>query len=359
MKADVISKLIEEKSKPCVTISLNTHRTHPERMQDEIELKNLCKEAENKLVKEFDKREIASLLSKLESLPKELDVTHNLDSVHIFLSNNTKEVLKSIWKTNTSGVHIAESFAIRPLINSIYHNEEYLILLLSQSGVHLFRAANDAIIEEVKNGDFPFKENQHYITDQTKMSDQKAHDLMVKEYLNKVDKALVKYIGAKKTNCVIISTKDNHSFLMEVADKPNIYSGNVAIDYNNVNQHQIAAQGWEVMKDIQKISRSNAIVEMKAAVSQGKVLTDIIEIYKAAKEGRADLLIINESFKQSAIFNGDSGLELVSDANLPNAVDDISSHLAIEVIKKGGRVITTGQDELNDIGKIALKIRHQ
>lgn len=358
MKAEVISKLIVENSKPCVTISLNTHRTHPERMQDEIELKNLCKEAENRLIKDFDKREIASLLNKLEALPKELDVTHNLDSLHIFLSNNTQEVMKSIWKTNSNGVHISNSFAVRPLINSIFHNEEYLILLLSQSGTHLYRASNESIIEEVKNGDFPFKENRHHNTDHLNMSDQKANDLMVKEYLNVVDKALAKYIGAKKINCVVISSKDNNSHLKEVADKPAIYSGHVAIDYNHVTPQHIASQAWAFMQDIQKISRSNAIVEMKAAVSHGKVITDVQEIYRAAKEGRGDLLIINESFKQAAIINGNDSLELVNNNNQANVVDDISSQLAIDVILKGGRVIITGQNELNDIGKIALKVRH-
>ncbi|MBL7916914.1 MAG: hypothetical protein JNM96_00860, partial [Bacteroidia bacterium] len=82
------------------------------------------------------------------------------------------------------------------------------------------------------------------------------------------------------------------------------------------------------------------------------------EIYRAAKEGRADLLIINESFKQAAIINGNGSLELVNNNNQANVLDDISSQLAIEVILKGGRVIITAQDELNDIGKIALKVRH-
>ena len=48
--------LATEKNTPCVTISLNTHRTHPDNAQDVILLKNLLKEAEERLVNEFGKR---------------------------------------------------------------------------------------------------------------------------------------------------------------------------------------------------------------------------------------------------------------------------------------------------------------
>lgn len=90
-------KLANEKNSPCVTISLNTHRTHPDNAKDEVMLKNLLKEAEDKIIAEFGKRPVASLLEKIENLASEIDVNYNLDSLHIFLSNDTKEIIKSAW----------------------------------------------------------------------------------------------------------------------------------------------------------------------------------------------------------------------------------------------------------------------
>jgi protein tyrosine/serine phosphatase len=57
-----LEALATEKNTPCVTISLNTHRTHPDNAQDVILLKNLLKEAEERVIKEFDKRPVSSLL---------------------------------------------------------------------------------------------------------------------------------------------------------------------------------------------------------------------------------------------------------------------------------------------------------
>ncbi len=48
-----LNAIATENSSPCVTISLNTHRTHPDNVQDLILLKNLLKEAEERIIKEY------------------------------------------------------------------------------------------------------------------------------------------------------------------------------------------------------------------------------------------------------------------------------------------------------------------
>ena len=53
---------------------------------------------------------------------------------------------------------------MRDLIKVYNRSEVYLVLRLSQGGVQLYRAMNNAILEEVQNDDFPFKENPHYNT---------------------------------------------------------------------------------------------------------------------------------------------------------------------------------------------------
>ncbi|HEV8080224.1 MAG TPA: hypothetical protein VGP43_05905 [Chitinophagaceae bacterium] len=358
MLKEKLIKLGSETNNPCLTISLNTHRTHPDNAQDSIVLKKLCKEAEGRLITAFGKRPIASLLEKLEQIPDEIDVNYNLDSLHIFLSNDTKEIIKSTWPTQDDKVHIADSFAIRPLIKAYNRSEEYLILLLSQSGVQLFEALNDTIVEEIRNDDFPFKETSHYHTDSLKISDAKAADNMVREFLSKVDKAVVKVHHQTGLNCVIICTEDNYSRLMQVADKPTIYHGYAAIDYNNTANHKIVSQAWDIIKELQRKRRTEAISEMKEAVSQGKVLTDLQEIYRAAKEGRGELLITHQDFSQAVKINDGVSFELVQDVTQPEVIDDITSNIAWDVISKKGRAVFTSQDEIKDLGHIALKVRY-
>jgi len=353
-----LEKLATEKSTPCVTISLNTHRTHPDNAQDVIELKNLLKQAEERVINEFGKRAVSSLLEKLSSIDSEIDANNNLDSLHIYLSNETKEIIRSAWSAKGNAVHISDSFFIRDLIKSYNRSEEYFILLLSQGGVHLYSALNEGITNEIKNDDFPFAENRHYNTNSDKGSDSKHLDDLVREFLNKVDKAVVRINNTSGFHCVVICTEDNYSRLMQVADKPKIYHGFAPINYGNTATGHLAKQAWEIVKNLQHKRRAAAIGEMKEAVAQGTVLTDLQEIYQASIDGRGELLLVHHDYAQPVIMKDERTFDLESDITKSDVIDDISSNIAWDVLSKKGRVIFTSQEELNDLGKIVLKTRY-
>lgn len=353
-----LQALASEKNTPCVTISLNTHRTHPDNAQDVIQLRNLLHEAEERVVNEFGKRPVSSLLQKLLSIESEINPNYNLDSLHIYLSNDTKEIIKSDWATNHNGVHISDAFDIRSLIKSYSRSEEYFILLLSQSGVTLYNAINDGITSEIKNDDFPISENQHYNTHSDKKSDSKHLDDLVREFLNKVDKAVVKMYNETGLRCVVICTEDNFSRLMQVTDKQTTYLGYASIDYNKPDVHHIAQQGWEIVKVLQHKRRADAISEIKEAVGQDNVLTDLQQIYRASIDGRGDLLMVHQEFAQPVLMTSDRTFELATDTTKPNIIDDIASNIAWEVLSKNGRVFFTTQDEIKDLGNIVLKTRY-
>ncbi len=281
-----------------------------------------------------------------------------MDSLHIYISNDTKEIIKSNWPTNENGVQISDTFNIRSLIKTYNRSEEYFILLLSQSGVNLYNALNDGIVSEIKNDDFPFPENRHYNTHSDKGSDPKHLDDLVREFLNKVDKAVVKMNNETGLNCVVICTEDNYSRLMQVADKPSIYIGCSSIDYNNTANHHIAKQGWELVKALQQNRRTAAIEEIKEAVAKGVVLTDLQEIFQAAIDGRGDLLIVHQNFSQPVIMTSDRTFDLTDDRTKQNAIDDITSNIAWEVLSKKGKVFFTEQDEIKALGNIVLKTRY-
>ncbi|MDD2387325.1 MAG: hypothetical protein PHP52_11155 [Bacteroidales bacterium] len=348
--------LATEKNTPCVTISLNTHRTHPENARDVIQLKNLITEAEERVLNEFDKRSVASLLKNLSEI--KIDKNYNLDSLHIFISNDTKEIIKTPWSTRKNRVQIADSFGVRSLIKSLNRSEEYYILLLSQGGVTLYNATNDGITSEIQNSDFPFSENPHYVMDSEKLSDTKITDNMIREYFNNVDKAVVRVYNEKALPCVIICTEDNYSRYMQIADRPTIYLGYANINYNKIDAHHIAKQAWEIVKVLIDNRITKAINEIKETVGKGKVLTDLQEIYQAAIDGRGDLLIVHENFAQPVFMTGDRTFNLVTDKTKPNVIDDITSNIAWEVMSKKGRVFFSTQDEIKDFGKIVLKTRY-
>jgi Bacterial archaeo-eukaryotic release factor family 3 len=363
MKREKLEKLASEKSNPCVTISMNTHRTHPDNVQDVIVLKNLLKEARERVLGEFSKHPINNLLDKIENLEKEIDVNYNLDSLHIFLSDSTKEIIKSSWPTPQNTVAIDEKFTIRPLIKLFNRAEEYMILLLSQSGARLLHANNDLISGELENNNFPFTKDGELLpnkrTTQEKLIDGKQADNLILDFLNKIDKAVVKEVYNKHgLKCVVMCTEDNYSRLMQVADKPFIYLGNVSIDYKDVPNQTIAAFAWKLVNALQHQQRADAISEMMEASGEGKVITDLQDIFRAVREGRGELLISKDDFRQAVKMTGEFSFDLVDDVTLPGVIDDITSEISWEVISKKGRTLFTEPEETNSLGDIALKVRY-
>ncbi len=355
-----LEKLAGELNLPAVTLSFNTHRTHPDTTSDEIVLKNLLREAEEKIIAEFGKRAVAPLLQHLSDIPSRVDVNYLLDSLHIFVSNETSEIIKLPWPIEENSLHISDKFSVRPLIKAYSRTEEYHLLLLSQSGAKLYEAINDSITSEVENEDFPFPENMHYIDSREKASDPKQVDNMVREYLNKIDKALVRVCRQTQLRCVVICTEDNYSRLLQVADSPAIYHGYLPINYHQTQPHHLARQSWEFIQEIQHRRRKEAIREMEEAVSEGKVLTDLQEIYRAAVEGRGDLLIVHREYRQPVRIHSDHRIEYVSDSTAAGSLitNDITSHIAWEVLSKKGRVIFTAQEQIKDLGELTLKTRY-
>jgi len=358
MKREKLEKLASEKNYPCVTISMNTNRTYPANQNDIIGLKTLLEEAKERVIKEFGKRPVSDLLEKIAHIESEIDVNYNLDSLHIFLSNATQEIIRSAWPTASNMIHVSESFAVKPLIKLFNRTEEYLILMLNQSDVRLLMAVNDGVVGEINNEDFPFVNDAHELADTEAISDTKQTENQTREFFNKIDKAVVRVNNTTDMKCVVISTSDNYNRFLKIADKPSIYVGWTNLSQDNKGNTSVAKDAWQIVRVQQEKARAGNIQEMQDAVGNGMVITELSEIYHAAKEGRGDLLIVNDDFHQAVRVTDEFSLDLVTDVTLPGVIDDITSEIAWEVLSKKGRAIFTTQDELNDLGHIALKVRY-
>lgn len=358
MLVNQIEFLSAVSSTPCLTISFPTHRTHPDNAKDAIVLANAQKEATERLLATYTKREVEPILANLEEIVSSFDANFSLDSFHIFVSETVKEVYKSALPVSGVTVQMDETFHLGHLIKAMNRTTTYALAAISQTGVHVYKAVNDHLIEEIRNDFFPFGENQHYLTHSDKKSDGKQVDMLVREWLNQVDKALVQLFNETNLPIVLICTEDNYARLQQVADKPSIYlPAYAAMNYNQQEPHQLVAQAWTLVADWQSETRKAAIEDIHEAVSKGRVHTDLQEIYQAIQEGRGELLILDEAYSQAVEWTGETTFTFASDVSEVDVLDDISSLLALQVITKKGRVIYMNETELGDFGPIVLKTR--
>lgn len=312
------------------------------------------------MISEFGEREASEVLEKLRNIDSKIDINYLLDSLHIFISKDTEEIVLSIWETEENRVFVDNQFAIRALILEYNRYSDYLILKLTQGATHLYKAHNERVTEEVRNHIFPFGDNPHRETSNIQKSDSEFMDTMVREHFRDIDKALVDYIQDENEDLkvVVISDENNYSKLQQVATKPNIYIGNDVIHHHEKSEHHLAEQAWEIVQKELKKHREEAIEEVKEAVGQNKVMTDLQEIFQASLDGRGDLLIVHKDFKQPVKMIDERTFEFGQDAKEQGYIDDITSDIAWKVISNGGNVIFTSNEEIKDLGDIVLKTRY-
>jgi hypothetical protein len=88
MKREKLEELASEKNIACVTISMNTHRNFPENEKDLVVLRELLKEAKERVIKGYGKRMVSDLVLKIDEVEKEIDVNYNLDSILLLLTRS-------------------------------------------------------------------------------------------------------------------------------------------------------------------------------------------------------------------------------------------------------------------------------
>lgn len=253
MTSTKLNTLAAERSNPSVTISMITHRLHPDNEPDRLTLKNLISEAKSLLNNKYQTEDIRLLLTKLEEIETEVDIdflNYSLNSLFIFISNKTKEIIRSNYLLPKSTVQIEGSFMLKPLFDEFLNSKEYYILLLSQSSANLYHAINDEILEEIKNNDFPFKEDELFENKYERLNAPEKVDNLISESFNLIDKAITKLHHQTGINCVVFSTADNYHKLLKVADIPSNYIAHILVNPKDKSPKTLVTKAWKIMKSL-------------------------------------------------------------------------------------------------------------
>lgn len=138
---DALKNLASVSGDPCVSILMPTHRSGRETQQGPIRLKNLLKEAREKLKAAGHNDD---LLDSLASKPDENEFwQHQGEGLAIFLNRDDCRMFR-LNRAVDEKVFIGESFFIQPLIRESNSGGEYFVLSLSWDEACLFRAVGES-----------------------------------------------------------------------------------------------------------------------------------------------------------------------------------------------------------------------
>ena len=353
---EVLKRIKDERGEGCVTIIMNTHRTRPDNEKDPLRLKNLVKEAEERLYKEFDKRFVWSLMENLKAVVEQIDHQHNMESLLIFVNGHMAEYTR-LPVAVVNRVVIDNTFATRDLVRAMHQEAGYYVLVLSRQQARLIEAFNDKVVCD-SCGAFPLT-NPLYTTSRLELSTNKGTDNLIEEFFNRVDKIVMDQIKKHPLPLILATETRNFDYYKKVADKKQVIVGHMNKNRDDEKAHHIVKEAWEVMKGLQKERQAEGLNAMHAAIKGGKLVTDIREIWRGVNEGRGHTLFVRKGYFQAArLIQNDLELINSNENDRQGIVDDIVDEMIEINMTYGGEALFVDEDLPVGNGKIALMVRY-
>jgi hypothetical protein len=349
------------KGYPALTITLPTHRTSPENLQDPIRIRNLAEQATVRLHKEFRKREAAPLLERLEKLVDGIDYHHALSGLGLFVNHDFALAIQMPFALKEC-VNIGDTFLTRDLVFAMNRTPRYLTLVLSEKPTRLFECTRDTFIE-IKEGGFPLMHDgpggEQPLPGGFGIKKSAYRDEYHRKFFRQIHTALKPFLADTPSPLVVVGVDRFLAFFDEVTKHKDAIMTTLQGSHDKTSPHELAQLVWPLVESTLTEQRQQVLVELDKAVGENKCASTVGEVWRLAKEGRGRLLVVEEGFHFSARVD-ETGMILIpaDDAAAPDVIDDTVDEIIETILEKQGKVVFVENGQLEAYQHIALILRY-
>lgn len=354
---NILKKIKNTTSDCCVTVILNTHRTLPDNEKDPIVLKNLIKEAEKRLSVECGKHMTSVITDKLTALADTIHHRHNLESLVLFVNEEIAEYIRLPILVKDRVV-IDKTFATRDLIRAMHKEKEYYVLVLSRDKARLIEAFNDKVVQEVE-GNLPIENVFLYAKQSAEAAIASRQTNLINEFFNLVDKQLIEVIKENPLPVLICTEESNYHQYLKIADRKEIFIGHLSGIRMEEKAHHIIHAAWPIVLQVRKEKNGFRLQELYEAESNGKLVTELNDVWRAVNQGRGKTLFVQQGYFQPARLLNDT-IELVENDEIDksNVIDDVIDEMIEINLQNGGDSIFLSEGALKKYQGLVLTTRY-
>lgn len=346
---------------PALTITLPTHRTAPQNQQDPIRVKNLVKQAVTRLLQEFNKREIESLLARLEKLVSEIDYRYTLDGLALFVNRDFARAFQLPF-TLEERIVVDETFYTRPLVFAMNRTPRYWALVLSEKPTRLYEGTRDVLVE-IRDGGFPMTHEgpggERPLPGGFGVKKSAYRDEYHRKFFRQVDAALKPFLANDPLPLAVIGVDRFLAFFNEVTAHRSAILTTLTGSHDKTSPHELSKLLWPLVEANLNMRRQQALSELDKAVSEGRFVSTVGEVWRLANEGRGRLLLVEKDFHFPARLDK-TGRHLIpaEDATAPDVIDDAVDEIIETVLNKQGQIVFVDNGQLAAHQRIVLLLRY-
>lgn len=359
MNRQDLRQLIDHRSPNSVSILARTHRTSPDNKRDPIQVKNLVNQAKERLLAENERRAIAPLLSRIDELVDEIDWPHALDGLAIFASDSLCAVQYLPFEVENR-VIIDETFATRDVVHALSRSPRYRVVVLSEKPTRLYEGVRDDLEEVVDHG-FPMvhegRGGERPLMGGPGVNVSQQRDDAHRQFFRKVDAGLAAAMAGDPTPLVVVGVTRYHAFFDEVSAHTGKVIASLTGAHDKTPAHELGRMAWPEVDKALKERAQAWIGKVNEAVGANRVSSGLVQVWRAAAEGRGATVVVDANYAQPARLSDDGlDLTLVDDPTPMDVLDDAVDDVIELVLQKGGEVVFV-DGGLDRHDRIALLLR--
>lgn len=346
---------------PALTITLPTSRTFPENRQDRIRVRNLASQAADRLLDEFDKREIGPLLSRLDELVEGIEYRHTLDGLALFVNRDFARGFKLPFSLNERVV-VGEDFFTRDLVFAANRTPRYWVLVLSEKPTRLFEATRDDLIEIQEEG-FPVIHEgpggEQSLPGGFGVRKSAYRDERHRQFFRQVDRLLNVFMTDDPLPLVVVGVDRFLAFFNEVTDHKDAILTTLNGSHSRTSAHKLGELVWPLVKPALAEQRQARLKDLDRAIGEHRFVSTVGEVWRMANQGRGRLLLVEEDYHFPGRLD-ESGVHLLpaDDPTAPDVIDDAVDEIIETVLSKQGEVVFVENGQLEAHQRIALTLRY-
>lgn len=372
MESTTLNNIKGNKSSPCVTVIIPTHKTSPERTIDPIEVNKTIKQVKDNLLLKYGKKKGAELAGKLEEFEKSIDYTHKAEGLGLFVSAEISEIVQFPFPVIEKTI-VGDKFETRDLVYLSAYLEDYLLLSISMDETKLYRGSGTEL-KDIRNNDFPRKYIDDYEYEKPSLgssyspslkSTEKDKSIITKErferFLHETDKLLSPYLNNNHIPLIIAGVKQELGYFQKESTHTAQIAGKIVGNYTHSSLTEFGEMAFErIIKHREKITQQE-IEKLSDSIGKELAVTGIRSVWKAAMEGKGLLLMVEKDFTKPGFVKRDdnTNLYLTPPVENHNIMGDAVETIMETILEKNGKIRMVDNGTLTDHDQIALILRYQ
>jgi len=361
---DEIAQLREQRDYPSVSIFVPIYGTAPdERQQTPIRVKNLLREAEERLLKDSSARDQAPLLERLHGMAADIDYDRGTRGLALFASAGFSRFYYLPFPVDER-VAINHTFATRDLVIARHRSTRYFVLSLTEKVARLYEGVRDHL-REIEDFGFPVERDIDGVRSELPgtygVEVTTLHDKEEREYLNRVQHALELALAEEQLPLALSGVERTLVYFDEATAHKGKPRFNIVArltgNYEKLPLRDMESKIWPLVEQGLKAGLERVKERLEDAVSGKRQAVGLREVWKAAQEGRVDTLLVEDTYHQAARSQG-NGLHLTAEAEGFGTLDDAVDAVIEQVLKTSGEVFFFAADELASHQHIAAILRY-